>query len=102
MHLHVLLSTVFVSIAEGRTFHIGVMIPYSGEWSAVSSSALHAVQYVLEQVNSDTHLTHLRAGGHQFTFHWRDTGCQQAMGLEALVDLWALPHSIDALIGKMG
>ena len=86
-----------------KTFNLGVLLPYTRR-SIVGTKAAGAIAVALEDVNSDRRLTVLRAGDHTLTFAWRDTQCDEAVGLEMLVELWSAKgrgeRQVDAFIGE--
>ena len=101
------LLTVVASLATvtaGKTFNLGILLPYTGT-SLVGREAAGAIGVALQDVNSDRSLTALRAGGHTIAFDWRDSQCDEAIGLEMLVDLWTangqVGNHVDAFIGKL-
>ena len=89
--------------AGAKTFNLGILLPYSRR-SSVGEKAAGAIPVALEDVNSDRSLTALRAGGHTMSFTWRDTQCDESVGLQMLVDLWSakgnVDNYVDAFIGK--
>ena len=90
--------TLTTLLADSKTFHLGVLLPYTGYWP-IGRTAAGAVGFALDVVNNDSSLTEVRRGGHRFNFTWKDTNCQEAHGLKVLIDLWA-EQPIDAFIGK--
>ena len=92
------------TVATGKRFNLGILLPYTGT-AIVGREAAGAIGVALKDVNSDRSLTALRAAGHTIAFDWRDSQCDEAIGLEMLVDLWTangqVGNHVDAFIGKL-
>ena len=92
------------TVATGKRFNLGILLPYTGT-AIVGREAAGAIGVALQDVNSDTSLTALRAAGHTLAFDWRDSQCDEAIGLEMLVDLWTangqVGNPVDAFIGTL-
>ena len=96
----VAILVVVVVAVSSRTFHLGVMMPYTGRWS-VGRSIAGAITAAVERANADQSLKGFRRGDHVVTFSWKDAGCREAIGLKVLVDLWMdQEHPVDVFIGK--
>ena len=95
---HVILMSTLIRELEGKTFSIGVILPYTGTWP-IGSKMAGAVAVAMERVNTDQMLSAVREGGHNFSFTWRDSQCLDNVGLPVVVELWAKEH-VDAFIGK--
>ena len=101
LSLRWLLLASALSTVCSKTFNMGLLTPMTGHWPIGLRSA-SAIEIAIEDIHNDEELVMLRRGGHNFTYSWRDTGCKQAKGLKALVDLWANKDGtkpLDAIIG---
>ena len=86
------------SLVTCKTFHVGVLLPYTGTWP-IGQTTAGAMTLGLERINTDVTLTSLRQGGHNFSAVWRDTRCLDSVGLPEVINLWAV-EKVDGFVGE--
>ena len=97
------LIVMMVRLVETRTFQLGVLMPTSGEWP-IGETVAGAVTVAIDKINTDPSLTSLRSGGHEVSFIWQDTMCDQGYGLGVSVDMFIMTSQsntpLDGIIGE--
>lgn len=93
-----------VRSTDSYTINMGVLLPLRG-YRAVGHSTAGAVMLGIEYLRTAPVLQELRDSGVSFTFKWRDTACDDSMGLSALVEMWGEGRDdddshIDVFIGE--
>ena len=89
-----------VAQIQGKTYTLGVLIPYTGTWPVGYTSA-GAATAALNKINLDRDRTILRQLGADFNFVWEDTECLEEVGLVKFLNMW-MKHQVDVFIGKFG